>query len=261
MNETVFIHVRNMENSIFIDFFFHFFRFGRQIIFYISVLSIVLGRIATMFTTSYFTWFSIVSVVGSLCAISLFQSPFIIAMEISKPLVQPNLYSIQLVIKKKKKSTLRMIYYVKNIFRKWMIKFIIENCFQPGNNLSQCLILWTNSNWLDRVRTCLKAVNFIKRFYIFVYITEMIEPMLQSFKISHGQLDYAFCHSFFGQLEIGSHFLPSHHYQCYSFFLFQRTFCTFKILTRIQTGQFPFSQRNKQELTSYNEILFIFRLI
>ncbi|XP_055297249.1 carcinine transporter isoform X2 [Sitodiplosis mosellana] len=62
-------------------------RFGRRIIFYISVSSIVFGRIATMFTTSYFTWFSIVSIVGSFCAISLFQSPFIIGMEISKPMI------------------------------------------------------------------------------------------------------------------------------------------------------------------------------
>ncbi|XP_031637594.1 carcinine transporter [Contarinia nasturtii] len=70
-------------------------RFGRKIIFYVSVSSIVLGRVAMMFTTSHFTWFSIVSVFGSFCAISLFQSPFIIAMEISKPDDRANVAIIQ----------------------------------------------------------------------------------------------------------------------------------------------------------------------
>lgn len=59
------------------------FRYGRKITFYISVGLIMIGRVANLYTPSYFLWFAIFSVIGSLCLISLFQAPYVIAIEIS----------------------------------------------------------------------------------------------------------------------------------------------------------------------------------
>lgn len=60
------------------------FRYGRKITFYISVALIMIGRVANLFTPSYFLWFAIFSVIGSLCLIALFQAPYVIAIEISE---------------------------------------------------------------------------------------------------------------------------------------------------------------------------------
>lgn len=58
---------------------------GRKMIYYISIVLMVGGRLLTMLTPAYYILFAAASIIGSLAALSVFQSPFIIAMEIAKP--------------------------------------------------------------------------------------------------------------------------------------------------------------------------------
>lgn len=60
-------------------------RLGRRMIYYVSVLILLGGRIATIFTAPWYTMFIIAATFGSLTANSIFQSPLIIALETSKP--------------------------------------------------------------------------------------------------------------------------------------------------------------------------------
>ncbi|XP_035782320.1 beta-alanine transporter-like [Anopheles albimanus] len=57
---------------------------GRRPVLIISILVITAGRLVSMFTAAYYVVFCIAAVAGSLTAHSIFQSPLIIAMEISK---------------------------------------------------------------------------------------------------------------------------------------------------------------------------------
>ncbi|XP_050069288.1 beta-alanine transporter [Anopheles maculipalpis] len=57
---------------------------GRRPVFYLSILIITAGRLVSMFTAAHYVVFCIAAVVGSLTAHSIFQTPLIIAMEISK---------------------------------------------------------------------------------------------------------------------------------------------------------------------------------
>ncbi|KFB35810.1 AGAP004107-PA-like protein [Anopheles sinensis] len=57
---------------------------GRRFVFYVSVLIITAGRLVCMYTAAYYTVFAVASVLGSMSAHAIFQSPLIIAMEISK---------------------------------------------------------------------------------------------------------------------------------------------------------------------------------
>jgi len=60
------------------------FRLGRKLIFYISLITVVVGRLLTIVTTSNFTLFGIVAILGCLTSNAIFQAPLIIAMETSK---------------------------------------------------------------------------------------------------------------------------------------------------------------------------------
>lgn len=59
--------------------------FGRRIIYYMSILVMLGGRVVTIFTSSWYTAFTIAVIVASLASNSIFQCPLIISMEISKP--------------------------------------------------------------------------------------------------------------------------------------------------------------------------------
>ncbi|GAB0092473.1 hypothetical protein DMENIID0001_074670 [Sergentomyia squamirostris] len=56
---------------------------GRRIIYYVSVVMTMSGRILSIFTSSSFLMFTISAVLGSCAANTAFQSPLIIAMETS----------------------------------------------------------------------------------------------------------------------------------------------------------------------------------
>ncbi|XP_026479557.1 carcinine transporter-like [Ctenocephalides felis] len=59
-------------------------RIGRRPVFYLSLITIVTGRLITAFTSSWFIVFITAAFLGSLTSTSVFQSPLIIAMEISR---------------------------------------------------------------------------------------------------------------------------------------------------------------------------------
>ncbi|XP_059219561.1 carcinine transporter [Stomoxys calcitrans] len=58
--------------------------FGRRVVYYISVVFCSVGRLTSILTTGYYTWFLIFSGLAALTINSLFQSPQIIGMEISR---------------------------------------------------------------------------------------------------------------------------------------------------------------------------------
>ncbi|EDV94421.1 carcinine transporter [Drosophila grimshawi] len=58
--------------------------FGRSIVYYISVVFCSVGRLGSVMCTSSYTWFLIMSGIVGLTVNSLFQSPQIIGMEISR---------------------------------------------------------------------------------------------------------------------------------------------------------------------------------
>ncbi|XP_022215183.2 carcinine transporter [Drosophila obscura] len=58
--------------------------YGRRLVYYISVVFCSLGRIGSIMCTSSYTWFLIMSGIVGLTVNSLFQSPQIIGMEISR---------------------------------------------------------------------------------------------------------------------------------------------------------------------------------
>ncbi|KAI9584390.1 hypothetical protein GQX74_006285 [Glossina fuscipes] len=58
--------------------------FGRRFVYYISVIFCSIGRLASIMTTSSYIWFLIFSGLAALAINSLFQSPQIIGMEISR---------------------------------------------------------------------------------------------------------------------------------------------------------------------------------
>ncbi|XP_016978582.1 carcinine transporter [Drosophila rhopaloa] len=58
--------------------------YGRRLVYYISVVFCSLGRIASIMCTSSYTWFLIMSGIVGLTVNSLFQSPQIVGMEISR---------------------------------------------------------------------------------------------------------------------------------------------------------------------------------
>ncbi|XP_023309184.2 carcinine transporter-like [Lucilia cuprina] len=58
--------------------------FGRRIVYYVSVLLSSFGRISSILTTSHYIWFLIVSCLTSFSINSVFQSPHVIGMEISR---------------------------------------------------------------------------------------------------------------------------------------------------------------------------------
>ncbi|XP_065367629.1 organic cation transporter 1-like [Calliphora vicina] len=58
--------------------------FGRRIVYYISVIFSSFGRLSAILTTAHYTWFLVFSCLTSLTINSLFHSPHIIAMEISR---------------------------------------------------------------------------------------------------------------------------------------------------------------------------------
>ncbi|KAH8382648.1 hypothetical protein KR009_004598 [Drosophila setifemur] len=58
--------------------------YGRRLVYYISVVFCSLGRIGSIMCTSSYTWFLIMSGIVGLSVNSLFQSPQIIGMEISR---------------------------------------------------------------------------------------------------------------------------------------------------------------------------------
>uniref|UniRef100_A0A1A9ZQ56 Major facilitator superfamily (MFS) profile domain-containing protein n=1 Tax=Glossina pallidipes TaxID=7398 RepID=A0A1A9ZQ56_GLOPL len=58
--------------------------FGRRFVYYISVVFCSIGRLASIMTTSSYIWFLIFSGLAALAINSLFQSPQIIGMEISR---------------------------------------------------------------------------------------------------------------------------------------------------------------------------------
>uniref|UniRef100_A0A1B0AV89 Major facilitator superfamily (MFS) profile domain-containing protein n=1 Tax=Glossina palpalis gambiensis TaxID=67801 RepID=A0A1B0AV89_9MUSC len=61
--------------------------FGRRFVYYISVIFCSIGRLASIMTTSSYIWFLIFSGLAALAINSLFQSPQIIGMEISREYV------------------------------------------------------------------------------------------------------------------------------------------------------------------------------
>ncbi|ALC47410.1 CG7084 [Drosophila busckii] len=58
--------------------------YGRRLVFYISVVFCSVGRFGTILSTSSYTWFQVMSSIVGLSVNSLFQSPQIIGMEISR---------------------------------------------------------------------------------------------------------------------------------------------------------------------------------
>lgn len=58
--------------------------FGRRVVYYISVIFCSIGRLSSIVTTSHYTWFLVFSGLTALTINSLFQSPQIIGMEISR---------------------------------------------------------------------------------------------------------------------------------------------------------------------------------
>lgn len=58
--------------------------FGRRFVYYISVIFCSIGRLSSIVTTFHYTWFLIFSGLTALTINSLFQSPQIIGMEISR---------------------------------------------------------------------------------------------------------------------------------------------------------------------------------
>ncbi|XP_037811799.1 beta-alanine transporter-like isoform X2 [Lucilia sericata] len=58
--------------------------FGRRIVYYISVVFCPFGRLSSILTTSHYFWFQVLSSLTSLSINSVFQSPHIIGMEISR---------------------------------------------------------------------------------------------------------------------------------------------------------------------------------
>ncbi|KAM7359500.1 organic cation/carnitine transporter 2-like [Cochliomyia hominivorax] len=58
--------------------------FGRRFVLYLSVIFCVSGRLLSILITSYYMWFLVLSCLCSLAINSLFQSPHIIGMEISR---------------------------------------------------------------------------------------------------------------------------------------------------------------------------------
>lgn len=57
---------------------------GRRPVFFCGIVITILGRIACIFTSSIYWLFALASVFGMLTALTLFQSPLVIAMEICK---------------------------------------------------------------------------------------------------------------------------------------------------------------------------------
>uniref|UniRef100_A0A1I8NHI3 Major facilitator superfamily (MFS) profile domain-containing protein n=1 Tax=Musca domestica TaxID=7370 RepID=A0A1I8NHI3_MUSDO len=58
--------------------------FGRRVVYYISVVFCSIGRLSSILTTAHYTWFLVFSGLAALTINSLFQSPQIIGMEISR---------------------------------------------------------------------------------------------------------------------------------------------------------------------------------
>lgn len=57
---------------------------GRRPVFFSGIVITIMGRIAVLFTSSIYWLFALSSVFGMLTAMTLFQSPMVIAMEICK---------------------------------------------------------------------------------------------------------------------------------------------------------------------------------
>lgn len=60
------------------------FSIGRRPVFYYSAILLLVGRIMTIFTASYYILFAAASIISMLTSMSIFLSPLIIAMETSK---------------------------------------------------------------------------------------------------------------------------------------------------------------------------------
>lgn len=64
--------------------FFCFCSYGRSLVYYISLVFCSVGRLGSILCTNSYTWFLIMSGIVGLTVNSLFQSPQIIGMEISR---------------------------------------------------------------------------------------------------------------------------------------------------------------------------------
>lgn len=66
------------------NFEFIIFSLGRRCVYYISTVLSVSGRVFSIFTTSHYTWFLVFTCLTSMAINSVFHSPIIIGMEISR---------------------------------------------------------------------------------------------------------------------------------------------------------------------------------
>lgn len=80
----IFYKILFMLLYFFLLIYFSLCSFGRRFVYYISVIFCSIGRLSSIVTTFHYTWFLIFSGLTALTINSLFQSPQIIGMEISR---------------------------------------------------------------------------------------------------------------------------------------------------------------------------------
>uniref|UniRef100_A0AAG5CX02 Major facilitator superfamily (MFS) profile domain-containing protein n=1 Tax=Anopheles atroparvus TaxID=41427 RepID=A0AAG5CX02_ANOAO len=128
---------------------------GRRFVFYVSVLVITAGRLVCMFTAAYYVVFCVAAVLGSMTAHSIFQSPLIIAMEVSKSERRGHISMIQCIGWTIGMCTLPMVFWAtKDWFWSLMIATlpIVIFLFMPGYLIESPRWLATRGNYRGAMR-------------------------------------------------------------------------------------------------------------